>query len=300
MGRPHIELDQADLHKDILAIVLPNSSADEKRRSEVYNSVQTLDDLHAAVQQKGYTISRTATYYRLIPRDARHIDGKRHVHTVPVRLLKPQNNKRKHSDDSHFAMASVKFAKELASLFHKDHVFFLSQDDKARVPMGLPISKKQTCVLMHLEYKVQLLDHDFPLGEKAKLIPSVYASLVKKKDGTIGYSGPTYIGIRSAKLDKSSAASHATDFKRLVKLEEFKESAINNGSVKPLVFVSVDGGPDEAPKNQLTKLSWVKIFLDLLLDGLWVFTHAPGNSAYNEVERRMAPLSKQTSGNVLF
>ena len=28
---------------------------------------------------------------------------------------------------------------------------------------------------MHLEYKVRLLDHDFPIGTRHKLIPSVYA-----------------------------------------------------------------------------------------------------------------------------
>ena len=32
---------------------------------------------------------------------------------------------------------------------------------------------------------------------------------------------------------------------------------------------------------------------------IFVFTHAPGSSAYNQVERRMAPLSKDTSGLVL-
>ena len=51
-------------------------------------------------------------------------------------------------------MASVKYARELAELFSDEQGFFLSQDDKARMPIGLPISKKQDVMLMHLEYKV--------------------------------------------------------------------------------------------------------------------------------------------------
>ena len=62
-------------------------------------------------------------------------------------------------------MASVKHVRELASLFSDENVFFLSADDKARVPLGLPVSKKQTAILMHLEYKVTLPDHEFPIGK---------------------------------------------------------------------------------------------------------------------------------------
>ena len=71
-----------------------------------------------------------------------HKDGKRHVHTVPMKLQHPQNDLRKKHPDGHLAMASVMFTRELANLFGDHHVFFLSQDDKARVPLGLPISKK--------------------------------------------------------------------------------------------------------------------------------------------------------------
>ena len=78
-------------------------------------------------------------------------------------------------------MASVKHARELASLFSDKNVFFLSADDKARVPLGLPVSKKQTASLIRLEDKVKLPDHDFPIREKHKLIPSAYAACEKTK-----------------------------------------------------------------------------------------------------------------------
>lgn len=105
---------------------------------------------------------------------------------------------------------------ELADLFGSENVFYLSLDDKARVPLALPVSKKQVAIMMHLDYKVQLPDHDFPIGERHKLIPSVYAAGVQDDQGKIGHSGPTFISLRSGKHDKSCARSHMEDFDTLV------------------------------------------------------------------------------------
>ena len=263
--------------------------------------MKTLDDLKEALEEKGYFLSRSALYYRLIPANVRSNDGQRHFSTVNVKLCRPQNNQRKLHVDSHFAFASVKHARELAGLFGGENCFFLSQDDKARVPIGLPISKKQSIMLMHMEYKVQLPDHDFPIGENHKLIPSVYAACLPDKQipEQVGYSGPTFVSIRSAKHNKSSSESHRDDFNHLINLKEFKEYTHSGEEVKPLIFVSVDGGPDEAPKNSKTLLVWADTFKKLDLDACFIFTRAPGSSAYNPVERRMAPLSKMTASVIL-
>ena len=97
---------------------------------------------------------------------------------------------------------------------------------------------------MHLEYKIRLPDHDFPIGKSHKLIPSVYGCCVKNKVGSIGYNGPTYVAIRSGKHDKScDAESHKEDFDQLLQLEEFKEHALDeDGEVEPILFISGDMG----------------------------------------------------------
>ena len=300
-GKPPLESQEnlAGLHDVILNLVRPSSSADDRRRTEVYNSCQTLDNLKATLSKAGYTVTRTALYYRLAPSNVNHQDGKRHVHTVPVKLLKPQAVARKAHIDHEFAKAVWTSVEEFACLFDQKTVFYLSQDDKAKVPLGLPISKKQTAVLMHVEYKVCLPDHDFPIGSQHKLIPSVYASCVMK-EGKISFSGPTYIAIRSQKHDSSTAQTHQHDFEKLSVLEEFKASARgSDGLLKPLLFVAVDSGPDEAPNNEKTMLAWVDCFNRHDLDGIFVFSNAPGFSAFNKVERRMASLSKDTSGIIL-
>ena len=140
-------------------------------------------------------------------------------------------------------------------MFDSDNICYISQDDKARVPLGLPVAKKQTALIMHVDYKIKLPDHDFSIGEKHKLIPSVYAAC-HVKDRKISFSGPTYIAIRSAKHDSSTANSHQYDFTRLTELEEFNLSIKNKkGDIKPLLFVAVDGGPDESPSAQKTLLA---------------------------------------------
>ena len=83
-------------------------------------------------------------------------------------------------------------------------------------------------------------------------------------------------------------------------MEEFQDAALTpNKDVKPLVFVSVNGGPEEAPKNQQALAVLARQFENNDLDVVFVFTHAPGSSAYNPVERQMSTLSKDTAGIIL-
>ncbi|XP_017491784.1 PREDICTED: uncharacterized protein LOC108379928, partial [Rhagoletis zephyria] len=61
------------------------------------------------------------------------------------------------------------------------------------------------------------------------------------------------------------------------------------------MIFSVDGGPDENPRYKKV----ISHFKEYDLDGLFMFTNAPGRSAYNRVERRMAPLSRELATVVL-
>ena len=69
--------------------------------------------------------------------------------------------------------------------------------------------------------------------------------------------------------------------------------------MKPLVLISVDSGLDETPKTRQALAVWARQFKNHNLDDVFIFTHAPGSSAYSAVERRMAPLSKDTAGIIL-
>ncbi|CAF3717102.1 unnamed protein product [Rotaria sp. Silwood1] len=335
IGQPSIEnRGQKSLLEVIIEIASRGAAADSCRSSDLISPCMTLDELTERLQARGFVLSRSATYLRLIPRRSNSTEGKRHVRTVPVRLIKSSNDQHKKHDDQYFATNTINHLKTLAGSFGNDAVFFLSQDDKARVPIGLPAARKQAPLLMHLDYKVTLPDHDFVLAPGHKLIPSgmdsnfmlkriifnlllVYAACVINEKKEVSYSGPTYITIRSGKHDSSTAETHHHDFSLLFDSKEFEPVMKINGQCKPIVIICVDGknivtydshidfiflltgGPDENPRYAKTLAGGVNLFKEYQLDCLFVVSNCPGRSAFNMVERRMAPLSNQLAGLIL-
>ena len=126
------------------------------------------------------------------------------------------------------------------------------------------------------------------MGGRHKLIPSVAAVCDITPEGKVSYSGDTFISIRSAKHDKSITYSHHFDITEL-----FKSGDIQR---KPIQTLETDGVADEAPRFPKTlacAVAFFKLFkLDLYIHGV----NAAGFSAFNPVERRMAPLSHDLSG----
>lgn len=180
-GRPTLEVDQPELLKAIVDIALHGSAAHEKRRSDVYRSIRTLDELVEELK-KDFAVSRSAVYTRLLPKRRSSLEGKRHITTVPVKLIRAQNELHSKHPDMYFCTANINRLEEIASLLGPDHVFFLSQDDKAKVPIGLTAANKQSPLIMHVEYRVSLPDHDFVIAGQHKLCPSVYAGIEIKKE----------------------------------------------------------------------------------------------------------------------
>lgn len=58
-------------------------------------------------------------------------------------------------------------------------------------------------------------------------------------------------------------------------------------------------GPDENPRFQKVIGFAIQHFKRHDLNALFLATNAPGRSAYNRVERRMAPLSRELAGLIL-
>ena len=145
-------------------------------------TVHSLDDLMAALRMRGFHLSRSAVYLRLLPSNSATHEGKRHVKTVPVKLTRAQNDRHASHQDALFARATISNLEQLASLLGPGEVTFHSQDDKARVPIGLTAANKQAPLIMHLEYRVRLSDHDFVIAPKHKLVPSVIASITINKN----------------------------------------------------------------------------------------------------------------------
>ena len=97
-------------------------------------------------------------------------------------------------------------------------------------------------MIMHMTYEIRLPDHDFVQAPKHRLTPSVYAaceirSTSAKTDPEISYSGPTYISIRSAKHDSSTAYTYGHDFDTVMSMEHFTSVVKTGNQVKPIMIL---------------------------------------------------------------
>lgn len=142
---------------------------------------------------------------------------------------------------------------------------------------GQPAANCQAPILMHINYKVRLPDHNFVVGDRHKLIPSVYGVCNLLPNGKVSYSGNTFIRIRSGKHDSSTAFTHAYDLKLL-----FEDGSIPK---KPILVLETDGAADETPKSPTTLKCAIELFKILGLDALIHGVNASGLSAFNVVER---------------
>ena len=117
--------------------------------------MRTLDDLVAELNKMGYILSRTGVYLRLMPRRQNSLEGKRHVKTVPVRLWTVSNDKCSKNPDRWFvAQSCLHYAEEHEVFFGPKLAYFVGQEDKAHVPIGITAANKQAPLLMDVKYKV--------------------------------------------------------------------------------------------------------------------------------------------------
>ena len=255
-GRPPLEEEYPNLHRDILEIATIGAATSDKRREDLFRSVKTLSDCHQAIKDLGYKISRSALYDRLLPRSAISAEAKRHV-----RLVRPENNLRKKHPDRLFAAESYNRAFSIAEIIGPHSAIALSVDDKSSVHIGTTAAKEQRPMLMNMSARVRLPDHDFAVGSRHLLVPSVVGINRINERGQVGYSGETYVAVRSQKHNNSSAYTHHEDLLKVVELfpDAFKTE---DGRVKPVMIKGTDGGPDENPrfvKNQLMNIKAFKV-----------------------------------------
>ena len=93
----------------------------------------TLDELPQKLTNLGFKLSRSAVYLRLLPkRDDLH-EGKRHVRTEPVKLLRSEHSLRKKNIDRMYAKSFIDDMMSISELIGGDAVTSLSNDDKARI-----------------------------------------------------------------------------------------------------------------------------------------------------------------------
>ena len=306
-GRPRLTAQLTGLLEAIVSIATASENrvaADPRRRSEVVRSYMRLDDLHAELTKLGFSISRSATHLKLIPPRSNSIEGRRHVETVPVRICRPQNDAYVKHEDADFCFSLASDMNFLATILGSEEVIFISPDDKAIVKLGVIAAKLQTSLVMYMNYRTRLPNHDYVVASKHHLIPSVYAFLsigdkTFAQPSAVSCKGPTAVYIRSGKHDRSNALSHRLDLCDILKSGKFKNYTHNNRGLKKVLLLRSDNGPDEAPRNPSTQKQMIQLFIKTQLILLVLISLPAGYSPFSPCERRMAPLSKQLTGVVL-
>jgi hypothetical protein len=86
----------------------------------------TLDDLTSQLNKDGFNVKRSAVYLRLQPKMSNNSEGKRHITTVPVRLIRAQNDHHIKHPDGIFCAGTIRRLEELASALGHDEVLFIS------------------------------------------------------------------------------------------------------------------------------------------------------------------------------
>ncbi|CAB4473969.1 unnamed protein product [Rhizophagus irregularis] len=273
-------------------------AADHKRHKEVIK-VQTIKHLREKMEENyGIYMANSTTQNYLQPRHSNTKEAKRHHHPAQIRLAAVGRNEMSDHVDEHYCLASIKGIKSFASAFSQN-VVLISQDDKAKVPLGIAAVGKTFKAIQMVNEPVSVPDHDFPKGSKHKLIPSVYLVINPDNTNDSLRSGKMRIFVRPEYFLGTSCETHMVDLMTITEEEPFHEFTHHEGAIKPIWCLLTDGGPDENPRFLANILKYLLIFKKLDLDYLSVRTHAPGQSAYNPVERSMASLSGKLAGIVL-
>ncbi|CAB4489434.1 unnamed protein product [Rhizophagus irregularis] len=261
-GRPSFLIQYPNLHEHIHECI-EFGAADKKRRKEVIK-VRTIRHLRENLNSKyNEYLSRTTLNNYLLPSRSNTKAAKTHHHPALIANASVSRTEKNEHIDEHYCLASVKGAKQFAALF-STHSVIISQDDKAKVPLGIPAVGRTFQTIQSFQEPVTLPDHDFPVGMQQKLIPSVYLLINPSDTNDTFCNGQLSIFVRPQ-----------------------------------YHILLVDGGPDKNPRHMKNIFQYCKMFCNFDLDYLSVRTHAPGQSAYNPVERSMSTLSQKLAGITL-
>jgi len=123
----------------------------------MYRIIKTLYQLCEQLKMNGFKISRSGFYLRLLPNRSSLLEGQRHMSTVNVKLIMALNDHHSKHIDAFFCTEAIKHMEELASMLGRNHMCFISQNDKYHVTIGLTAADKQNPLLTHITYRVSLI-----------------------------------------------------------------------------------------------------------------------------------------------
>ncbi|GES90527.1 hypothetical protein GLOIN_2v1766467 [Rhizophagus clarus] len=133
-GRPPLLFEHPNLH-DHIHDSIEFGEADKKRRKEVVK-VRTIKNLRKNLEENyDVYMSRTTLKNYLLPRQSNSIAARAHHHPAWVAVAGVSRTETRDHPDGHYCLASVKYARQFATVF-ADNSVVISQDDKAKIGLG--------------------------------------------------------------------------------------------------------------------------------------------------------------------
>ncbi|RIB08670.1 hypothetical protein C2G38_2211032 [Gigaspora rosea] len=142
------------------------------------------------------------------------------------------------SADKRRRKKAIKGTRQFAQAF-SDSSIIISQDNKAKIGLGVPAVGRTFRTLQSALEPVQVPDHDFVCGINQKLIPSVYFMIKPSKINDDLRTGQMAIFVRSQWL---IAIIHAEDISSLVSDDQYSGILKINNNIKPIWILLVDAG----------------------------------------------------------
>ncbi|EXX67712.1 hypothetical protein RirG_111930 [Rhizophagus irregularis DAOM 197198w] len=161
-GRPSLLFEHPNLH-DHIHDSIEFGAADEKRQREVVK-VQIIKNLRKTLEENYHIyMAKTTLNNYLLPQQSNSIAARAHHHPAWVAVAGVSRTKIRDHPDGHYCLASVKSARQFATVF-ADKAVIISQDDKAKIGLGVPAVGQTFRTLQSVHEPVGVADHDFSLG----------------------------------------------------------------------------------------------------------------------------------------
>ena len=225
------------------------------------------------------------------------IQAKRHHKEVPVSLKRSTRDVVKDpSINIHFATADMQYS--YCEAFNRsEETAVVGRDDKAKVHTDTEVVDRPSKSWRRIRYS----DHGFEKDSRRSVTVTTYQFVVQKEitesclithlEGVpvsrTRVTGPGLCLVKSTYFEESTAFRHFNELLFVVSQERHRSHFVHkqNGTLKPNLLVTVDGGGDERPRNKLTKFLMTTIRLLLDLDRVKVQSFAEYDSKLHSVER---------------
>ena len=202
-------------------------------------------------------------------------------YAVQQRLLRVQH------EDSRYCANQFGNLKTFA-VHMKDFTVFLSDDDKAIIPVGNPGSPLSATQRHHnrslsaTSGAAPASDHDF---HTCGMVPSVIFNIdIPEAARDSFYQGEPNVVLKDKIFQPSSALRHATETVKVLRGDAEQLE-------KPILILYTDGGPDHRTTFQSVQIAHIATSVKLNLDMLVAARTAPHQSYTNPAERIMADLN---------